>query len=236
MTWHAVQNSLENANTPHGEVALCDSVARISEMQLLAAAHGISTNLLLVAKAEGAGSLETIQNGQQVLLPYMGNIAMTKTIVASLDAKEIQKDIGMKPLDSKDFDKSQEKLVSLRITAVFDYIQQGLHEKLRTYPDHSLHLLGKLDLKESKTNGWTFDMEEKVLVGYCSVPQTAVEKMLKLSGVGGVFVAQLQKDIIRKPPATWYGRQDGEAAIDFFSRVSEIAKEANVPMTWRRGS
>ena len=236
VTWHAVQNSLENASTPHGEVALCDSVARISELQLLAAGHGITAKLLLVEKAEGADSLATIQNGQEILLPYMGNIAMTKAIVASLDAKVIDSDIGMKPLDSKEVEKTKERLVSLRITAVFDYIQPGLHEKLRTYPDHTLHLLGKLDLKESKTNGWTFDLEEKVLVGYCSVPQTAVEKMLKLSGVGGVFVAQLQKDIVRKPPATWYGQNEGEASLDFYNRISEIAKEANVPMSWRRGS
>jgi len=236
VTWHAVQSSLENATTPHGEVALCDSVARISELQLLATGHSISANLLLVAKAEGADSLATIQNGREVLLPYMGNIAMTKAVVASLNAKEIGDDVGMKPLDSKEIEKPQEKLVSLRITAVFDYIQQGLHEKLRTYPDHTLHLLSKLDLKESKTNGWTFDLEEKVLVGYCSVPQTAVEKMLKLSGVGGVFVAQLQKDIVRKPPATWYGQKEAETTIDFFMRVSEIAKAANAPMAWRRGS
>ena len=236
VTWHAVQHSLENANTPQGEVALCDSVARISELQLLAAGHGITAKLLLIAKSEGADSMATIQIGQQVLLPYMGNIAMTKAIVASLDAKEIENDIGMKPLDSKEVEKKQERLVSLRITAVLDYIPQGLHEKLRTYPDYTLHLLGKLDLKESKTNGWTFDLEEKVLVGYCNVPQTAVEKVLKRSGEGGVFVAQLQKDIIRKPPATWYGQNKEETSIDFFNRVAEIAKAANVPMSWRRGS
>ena len=236
VTWHAVQHSLENANTPQGEVALCDSVARISELQLLAAGHGITAKLLLIAKSEGADSMATIQNGQQVLLPYMGNIAMTKAIVASLDAKEIENDIGMKPLDSKEVEKKQERLVSLRITAVLDYIPQGLHEKLRTYPDYTLHLLGKLDLKESKTNGWTFDLEEKVLVGYCNVPQMAVEKVLKRSGEGGVFVAQLQKDIIRKPPATWYGQNKEETSIDFFNRVAEIAKAANVPMSWRRGS
>lgn len=61
------------------------------------------------------------------------------------------------------------------------------------------------------------------------------DKMLALSGTGGIFISQLKQNIVSKPPVTWYGQQDAEADMDFYQRIQKIAKENSVAMAWRRG-
>ena len=160
---------------------------------------------------------------------------MSRAIVATMNGKEPQ-DIGEKSIDSKDSWKAGVKKSSLRITAVFKFIDPAVHEKVKMYPAHCLHLLGcPEELKECKTSGWTFDEDEKIMVGYCLVDPGVIEQLLGLSGAGGVFISQLKQDIVTRPPVTWHAQLEKEDDITFHRRISEIAKENSVAMTWRRG-
>ena len=117
--------------------------------------------ITLVAKSEGKTTeMDTIKNGKTFLLPFLGNLAMSRAIVATMNG-EAPQDIGEKPIDCKDTWKAGSKKASLRITAVFKFIDPIVREKVKMYPAHCLHLLGcPEEIKECKTSGWSFDEDE----------------------------------------------------------------------------
>lgn len=51
---------------PSGEVAICDSVSRIAEIQALASVHSLDRSSTLVAKAEGKDAEQSCQKWQGV--------------------------------------------------------------------------------------------------------------------------------------------------------------------------
>jgi len=235
-TWHLILRDLENGQMPNGEVAVCDSINRMAEIQQLAAVHDLDRTITLVAKAEGKDTdLSLVKNSKAFLLPYQGNLAMSRAIVATMNGKEPQ-DIGEKPIECKEPWNAGGKKVSLRITAVFKFMDPKMKDPIKQFPAHCLHALGCPEgVRECKTSGWSLDEEEMILVGYCLVDPAVVEQMLALSGTGGVFISQLKQNIVAKPPVTWYAKIDSETEMDFYIRVQKVAKENSVPMAWRRG-
>jgi len=234
-TWHIVLRDLELGKEPHGAIALCDSIERMVEIQTLAKVHTVQKSIILVAKAEGKETHKNVINAKECLLPWQGNLAMSKAIVATSDGKEATIS-EVKPIQAKETRISEEKKVALRIMAVLKFVDHEMQEKLVQFPDLSLHLLGCLEeLKECKTYGWSHDEDENVLVGYCGVDAALVPKMLELSGNGGIFIVQLKQDIVTRPPVTWFSQAQGETNEKFFERVMKLAKDEKVPLAWRRG-
>ena len=234
-TWHIVLRDLENGKEPQGAIALCDSVDRLVEIQTLAKVHAMAKSIILVAKAENSEAHKNVVNPKECLLPWQGNLAMSKAIVATSDGKAAGLD-GITPIKAKETKVSEEKKTALRILAVMKFVEPSSRDKLVQFPDLSLHLLGCLDeLKECKTYGWSHDEDENVLVGYCGVDAAMVPKLLSLSGNGGIFIVQLKQDITSRPPVTWFSQEQGESDDKFFARVMATAKEEKVPLAWRRG-
>lgn len=73
------------------------------------------------------------------------------------------------------------------------------------------------------------------MTGYCGVPTGLVQKIVSRSGCGAGFLSQLKQDIVTRPPVTWFAKEANEKEEAFFQRVTKEAKDASVPMTWRRG-
>ena len=171
-TWHIVLRDLENGKEPQGAIALCDSVDRLVEIQTLAKAHAMAKSIILVAKAENSEAHKNVVNPKECLLPWQGNLAMSKAIVATSDGKAAGLD-GITPIKAKETKVSEEKKTALRILAVMKFVEPSSRDKLVQFPDLSLHLLGCLDdLKECKTYGWTHDEDENVLVWWAIVAST----------------------------------------------------------------
>ena len=61
-SWHLILRSLEEGQMPVGEVAICDSVNRVAEIQALAQVHELDKAITLVAKAEGKESELSLVN------------------------------------------------------------------------------------------------------------------------------------------------------------------------------
>lgn len=86
ISWQAVAGSLENGDhPPAASIAICDSTARILELQELASVHEVKTSLILVAKIgkEEEGK-QFLDGGKTELLPFQGNIAFVPARVATL--------------------------------------------------------------------------------------------------------------------------------------------------------
>lgn len=84
-------------------------------MQALTAAHGLTKGALLITKGETSSEIP-VKGRKQTLLPYQGNIALVKAVLALTTGEEPKFD-GAHPIKAKDIDKypKREDLVTLRM-------------------------------------------------------------------------------------------------------------------------
>lgn len=174
---------------------------------------------------------EGIENSVVVWLPYMGNLALAKALVATTTSeKPLTK--GVEPIkkEGKGVQKwEKDKGTTLRIVVDLWLIAESrLREHLKQHPHTALHqFLAGSECKEVKTHGWVIG--DNLSTGYCTVSEKDAEVLLQLSGNGGVFVTRLQQDITEKPPVTWVPLESGESVLKYHERVMATAKKYAVP-------
>lgn len=174
---------------------------------------------------------EGIENSVVVWLPYMGNLALAKALVATTTSeKPLTK--GVEPIkkEGKGVQKwEKDKGTTLRIVVDLWLIAESrLREHLKQHPHTALHqFLAGSECKEVKTHGWVIG--DNLSTGYCTVSEKDAEVLLQLSGNGGVFVTRLQQDITEKPPVTWAPLESGESVLKYHERVMATAKKYAVP-------
>ena len=84
--WSLVMQSYEQGKEAGGSIAICPNCEKISEIQALAACHGLTKPIILVAKTDESNA--DIKGGQKALLPFLGNLALVEaTIATSTGAK-----------------------------------------------------------------------------------------------------------------------------------------------------
>ena len=225
-TWQSLSKSLEEGETPKGEIAIV-SVQHLRQLQALAHDLKINKSLLLVAKRIGSDPIP--ETCQSLLLPWMGNLAMIDAIVGNLNKQKpnLEKE---KIHECKMEMAKRDDLASLRLTAPWKFICEKNKQILLQKPEYSVCLFCD-DLKEARTNKW--ESSDSVLTGYLLVNKNEVGKIIGCSGRNGIFVTRLSQDIIDKPSALWVSRLEGESDQTYLQRTTEEAKGA--PLTWRRG-
>ena len=236
--WKLTASELESASEPTGAVCIVDKVSRIAEFQALATAHSIKKPITLIAKkeADGEQGFDGITNYKEVLLPYLGNIALFWAIVANSDGSdpEIQ---GIEPEKRKDEETYEpgEKPITLRLVIDLSLIEDSKKKStLRDQPQLCVHyILTNSDCKEAKTHGWS--VKDDVATGYINTDKDTAEFFLRKSGLEAVFVTRLKKDIISHPATTWIKPGPGESPTEYFKRATLKAKEESVPLSWRAG-
>ena len=235
-SWMLTLRELEQGRVPEGQVAICDSIGRIIEMQALTKEHEITKVITLVAQYDGKEELSNIPGAKDCLLPFQGNLAVMRAVIATTTGAEAGVE-GQKPSEAKDIANAAEKRTPLRVVVVCKYLDDELKEKVKQYPDFSMNLLGCLqkDLKEFKTYQWSFDEDEQILAGYCAVLPSQIKLLLSLSGNGGTFVTELKQNIVTRPPVTWYAKEKEETELQFFNRIKKIGEDEAVALAWRRG-
>lgn len=230
-SWQTIAEKLERGQPPIAAAAICDSQERILELQALAAAHQITSDVVLISKYD-ENAVE-VEGAIVTLLPFAGNIAMVQACVAKLD--------GSKPnlVDSKPpakvevkVDQSIETTGTIRVTIPLCFQEKENHSKFYVAPEYALKLAG-IKAKEVKTYGWT--NEKSVISGYATFNVKDIPQILLLSGVSGIFFTQLAQDVIAQPPVQWIPPIDAETAIQYLHRVQEAGKEKDVALAFRRG-
>ena len=84
--WSLVMQSYEQGKEAGGSIAICPNCEKISEIQALAACHGLTKPIILVAKTDESNA--DIKGGQKALLPFLQNLALVEaTIATSTGAK-----------------------------------------------------------------------------------------------------------------------------------------------------
>ena len=80
ISWQAVAGALEHGDhPPNASIAICDSTARILELQELAAVHEVKASLILVARiSKEEEGKQFSDGGKSELLPFQGNIAFVQ--------------------------------------------------------------------------------------------------------------------------------------------------------------
>ena len=149
-TWQSLSKSLEEGETPKGEIAIVKSVQHLRQLQALAGDLKINKSLLLVAKRIGRDPIP--ETCQSLLLPWMGNLAMIDAIVGNLNKQKpnLEKE---KIHECKMEMAKRDDLASLRLTAPWKFICKKNKQILLQKPEYSVCLLCD-DLKEARTNKW----------------------------------------------------------------------------------
>ena len=229
VTWQSVQHALEAGEQPKGNVAICKDCLHMAELQKMSKALGFNKKLVLVAKDNQTLDDHSVEGLETMMLPYYGNLALVQAKVACLSGgqPEVKKDeIKKVELKAEDCE-----MITLRVIVALKYVAAALHETLCSKPDYSLKLLGISE--QIKTFQWVRNKEE--LNGYISVPAGKIQDYLKKSGIGGVFLVQLTKDVLSKPDVTWIQPNEGENAQDYFKRALKAANDNKVGLAFRRG-
>lgn len=111
-------------------------------------ANGTPLSIILVAAAKHGDP--TLAQAE-ALLPFIGNLAMMKAILAELNGKEVQfeqadpKKISMKSMPVRD-------MVTLRVHIALDYIEKKHRDNILHQPAYALSVVGVEDhFKEAKT-------------------------------------------------------------------------------------
>jgi len=230
--WSLVMQAYEQGKEAEGCIAICPSCEKISEIQALAACHGLSKPIILVAKTDESNA--EIKEGRKILLPYLGNLALVEATIATSTGVKAEWE-GEKPITAKTLNKvPKESLTTLRVIVVKDILDQKDLDKLKKRPAFAISLLGVDEtITELRTSGWTDQLE--AIVGYVELPKTDEDKIKKLSGKGGVFVSSLRKHVVSWPAVSWRHPEKDENMKQYFARIQQAATELGKPMAYRRG-
>ena len=226
VSWQSVQAALEKAEEPG--VAICKSANHVLELQEMAATIGIQRQMILVAKYDEDC---TPMAAQTTMMPYLGNIAMAKAYVCTLNGEKANwKEQTLKEVTLTG--RKVEDEVVVRVIAVLHYVEKSCHDVLYKTPDFSLKLAG-LDISECRTNKW--ESICGTITGYATIQKGKVEDVIGKSGQKGIFFSRLAQDLKEKPEVTWIEKKEAEDNLVYLHRVQELAKKENVAMCWRRG-
>jgi len=228
--WSLVMQSYEQGKEAEGCIAICPSCEKISEIQALAACHGLVKPITLVAKTDDSSA--NVQEGRKILLPFLGNLALVgATIATSTGAKpewEGEKPIAAKALTTR---VPKESLTTLRILVVKDLLEQKDLDKMKKTPAFAISLLGVDEsITELRTSGWTDQLE--TIVGYVELPKVEEDK---IKNKGGVFVSSLRKHVVSWPAVSWRHPEKNESMKKYFERIQKAATELGKPLAYRRG-
>ena len=233
-TWQVLGRELEEAKEPSGTAVIMDSVEKMCEYQALAKAHGLTSNITMIAKFAD-DDLTGLSNPVKLWLPYLSNLALVQAVVATTSGEKTTL-TGIEPIkkDGKGAD-DHGKMIALRMVLDLKLVKEKkLREHYKEQPHTSLHhALGKCTFKEIKTSGWTIG--DELITGYGYVHPDNVEEVLRLSGKAGLFSSRLRQDIQELPPVSWIKKLDGETDAQYHDRAMEKADEGKVALTRRNG-
>ena len=225
------QGKVEEEASLNNAVCVLDSYYRMLELQNMAEAHGISFKTILICKTESE-EFDKDDGGRCEMLPYMGNLALMKARITSLDRSE-PSFRGVTPLKSEAPGLADEELVSLRIIAPLSIVEDSkMKDYLLKHPEHTLRLL-KCPLDEVKTNSWSGS--KGTIEGYMNIPKSKVESVLGLSGTGGIFVQRLRKDVLQLPEVDWQNQDPKDDDVAYFKKAYAAATALSLPLTFRSG-
>ena len=245
LSWQRLCHFLECGETPktrQKSVVLCQSVGQIIELQEMAKAwgedflvvNGASLSIILVAAAKQGDP--TLNHAKEALLPFIGNIAMLKAVMAELNGKEVQfeqsdpKKISMKTMPVRD-------LITLRVHIALDYVDRKHRDHILQQPAYALSLVGVEDhLKEAKTFQWTSAF--RMISGYVQIPSDKLQPTMARSGHGGVFFQKLARDgTTPDRDVEWHPwkKDEGQSYFDYHQAAMERAAELKSFLTIRKG-
>ena len=148
-------------------------------------------------------------------LPWMGNLAVIKACVASLNGL---KGLTILNKEAKTPTVQHASFESLRITSPLKFLDKTKvechFEGSNNFVDPPwLHFEGSEDI-------WLVDLH--------SAPSAAVSDLLRLSGTGAIFVTRLAKNITTMPPAQWFAPEDKESPTAYLQRTQAMGASAFV--------
>ena len=234
-SWINVMREIEEGREPSGSVTICPSLSKMSELQALSMAHGLSKGILLIAKADSKEAEITIKGCKKALLPYQGNLALVGAILA-MSTGEVPAFDGTTPVKAVAINKSlsKENNVTLRVMVVKDVLTPSDLKKMNADPTYALHLLEcEKKMEELKTSGWSDQTE--AFVGYLELDKDKAGDVLQLSGKGGVFISSLRKNVIQWPNVSWRLPEKDESMVKYHLRIYQHARQLGKPMAFRRG-
>ncbi len=233
-SWVAVMKELEEGRDPSGSVTVCPDLAKVSEIQALSKAHGLTKGILLITKGDTKETDITILGSKKALLPYQGNLALVGAILA-MSTGEVPSFEGTTPVKCpalRPFKK--ENNISLRVMVVKGIITESDDKKMKVDPTYALHLLGcKEKMEELKTSGWSEQTE--AYVGYLEIEKEKSSEILQMSGRGGVFISSLRKNVVEWPNVSWRLPERDEPMNLYHMRIYDHAKKLGKPLAFRRG-
>lgn len=207
--WQTVSPALEEGTPPPSGVTICQHSAQMLEFQKLAKIFNITTQVVMICKyGEDRPDLTV---GRQLLLPYLGNLALVQAHVATLDGSppEIREPQVRK---ANITGKGTGGLTVMRITVPLKYLDSALAIRLRRHPEAVLKE-AELTL-EVKTYRWS--IADDVIVGYAALDSAETEKVLAQSVLHRSFWTRLAMDTTAKPPVTWVTKLDSESGHDYY--------------------
>eukprot|EP00435_Cladocopium_sp_Y103_P017802 s2555_g4.t1 len=227
ITWQALMSAMEKGEKPKGSIAVAKDPAHILELQAVAQATGTTDKVILVSKY-GDESLE-IPGGKDALLPVIGNIALLRCRIACLSKEE--PDIKGEDAVKISIKGDEDDHITLRLTIPLKYVEKRYHDELFAAAHLALRILGATE--EIKTYRWESKAGE--ITGYAAAPEDVSKKLLGKSGIGGIFVSRLVKDMLQKPAVTWIQKEEKEDSGIYHARVIEAGKKVGAAITYRRG-
>eukprot|EP00438_Fugacium_kawagutii_P018725 Skav212354 [mRNA] locus=scaffold3038:39285:46781:+ [translate_table: standard] len=184
--------------------------------------------ILLTRYAEGQPKIE---NMKDIHLPWIGHLALVRAIAATLSGKE-------PAIEGENPEKIQtafatRNLVTLRVTIIWKYMDPKYHVMVRNVPESCMKLL---DTQMSvKLDGWKKERETDLMTGYMDVAPEHVEQAVGKSGIEGIFICRLTRDVPTKKEVTWMIKNDSETDLEYHSRVFSEAAALKVGLAYRRG-
>eukprot|EP00438_Fugacium_kawagutii_P004780 Skav203117 [mRNA] locus=scaffold447:577868:583368:+ [translate_table: standard] len=213
-----------------GQVCICKDVNEITEFQMLAAAHDITNSMLLVSKPPSLEDQPMPKNCKHITIPYVGNLAIVKAVVAQMDGKEpTYKGLQVEEAPIAD----ATSVETLRVLVPLKFVPEKFHQQLKVQPVQCLRLAGVTDVGFKAGGKWI--VADGIVTGHVDVAVSKRDDILKNSGKGAVFWSRLTRNVAHKPPVTWIINEEEDPPPVYFAKVQAKAQEASVPMVYRRG-
>ena len=235
ISWQAVAGALENGDhPPNASIAICDSTARILELQELAAVHEVKASLILVARiSKEEEGKQFSDGGKSELLPFQGNIAFVQARIATLDKSipDLSGPVTIEATAPKEHSNISD-WITFRITSPLVILDKKDKDRLLHHPEFALRLLG-CECAEVRTSGW--QSQHGCVTGYACIPRDKAAEFLAMSGSGGIFIQNLKKDVVSYPSVVWEAPLPDESEVQYFQRVQKAGKDQKVPLAFRQG-
>lgn len=129
---------------------------------------------------------------------------------------------------------AQQEHVKLRVTVPLKFLAPDLQRQLVDSPQKALKLADIT--QEVQTSQWEHNPAEGTSTGYVTVKKGEEDILVASSGHRGIFLQRLARDCLTRGSVTWVPRLDDEGNEEYAKRVRIMAKDASVPLAWRRGA